>query len=83
LWIDAARLEELAHLHDFLLRQRVMGGGEIGGMTVEVHAQLAAMGGRHLRPELAKDALDMLQIDVRADRMGEDGVQDLADRCGS
>ena len=54
-----------------------MGVCKIGTMAIQRHVQLARMDGVHLRPQLAKDALDVFRRDIVIDRMCKQRVQDF------
>ena len=76
--IDAAGLEVLADLCHLLLRQAVLGVGEGRRVAVEGDADAVARFGLHLAAQLLEHVHHVLQVDVGADGMREQGVQHFA-----
>jgi hypothetical protein len=58
--------------------QVVLGVMEGGGAVANLHADAAAGLGVDFRAQLLEQALDILEFDVRADRMIEQGMQNFA-----
>jgi hypothetical protein len=68
---DATGFKKLPHLDDLLLWQIAMSVPERGGMSMELHTDSIAKLVVHLCPDILQEMHDLLEIDIRADRVGE------------
>jgi hypothetical protein len=68
---DATRFKKLPHLDDLLLWQITMSVPECGRMSIELHANSIAGLIVHLCSDVLQEMHDLLEIDIRADWMGE------------
>jgi hypothetical protein len=68
---DATGFKELPHLDDLLFSQVAMSVPERGGMSMELHANSIAKLIIHLCPDILQEMYDLLEINIRADWMGE------------
>jgi hypothetical protein len=68
---DATGFKKLPHLDDLLLWQIAMSVPERGGMSMELHADSIAKLVVLLCPDILQEMHDLLEIDIRANRVGE------------
>ena len=68
---DATGFKKLPQLDDLLLCQFAMSVPECGRMSIELHTDSIARLVVHLCPDVLQEMYDLLEIDIRADRMGE------------
>jgi hypothetical protein len=68
---DATGFKKLPHLDDLLFSQLAMSVPERGGMSMELHANAIAKLIIHLCPDILQEMHDLLEINIRADWMGE------------
>ena len=68
---DATGFKKLPHLDDLLFSQLAMSVPERGGMSVELHADSIAKLVIHLCSDILQEMHDLLEINIRADWMGE------------
>jgi hypothetical protein len=75
---DAAHFEKFAYLNDFFLREIVMGMRESGRMPAELYTDPVAGFVVDLCSKIFQQVDNLLEVDIRADGMGKQGVQRLA-----
>ena len=68
---DATGFKKLPHLDHFLLCQIAMSVPECGRMPIELHTDSIPRLIVHLCPDVPQEMHDLLEIDIRTDRMGE------------
>ena len=68
---DATGFKKLPHLDDLLFSQLAMSVPERGGMSMELHAGSIAKLVIHLCSDILQEMDDLLEINIRADWMGE------------
>jgi hypothetical protein len=68
---DATGFKKLPHLDHLLLWQIAMSAPECGITPIELHTDSIARLIVHLCPDVLQEMDDLLEIDIRTDRMGE------------